>query len=110
MRLSDAISGLNAALEGSYLAGRSDYSEYTISGTVTYGFALTDDNGQEMGIVKPFIACNLNEYGNQRVRTGFGFDTGPLTSELALSHMMSFANDDDDTDSSMIEISMSLQF
>ncbi|MBX2830438.1 MAG: autotransporter outer membrane beta-barrel domain-containing protein [Rhodospirillales bacterium] len=110
IRLSDAISGLNAALEGSYLAGRSDYSEYTLSGTVTYGFVLMDDDGQEMGIVKPFIACNLNEYGNQRVRTGFGFDTGPLTSELALSHMMSIANDEDDTDSSMIEISMSLPF
>jgi hypothetical protein len=39
-----------------------------------------------------------------------GFDTGPLTSELALSHMMSVANDDDDTDTSRLEIRMSLPF
>lgn len=112
VRLSDAITGLNAALEGNYLAGRSDYTEYTIGGTVTYGFTLTGDDGRSLGIIKPFFASNLNEYGNQRIRTGIGFDTGPLTSELALSHMLSVANDDedDDTDTSAIEIRMSMPF
>ncbi|MFH1804476.1 MAG: autotransporter outer membrane beta-barrel domain-containing protein [Pseudomonadota bacterium] len=111
VRLSDAITGLNAALEGRYLAGRSDYTEYTIGGTITYGFALTDHDGRQMGIVTPFFSSNLNEYGNQRLRTGFGFNTGPLKSMLTLSHMMSVANDDDDnTDTSMIEISMSMPF
>ncbi|RCK33473.1 hypothetical protein TH9_11385 [Thalassospira xiamenensis] len=112
VRLSDAITGLNAALEGNYLAGRADYTEYTIGGTVTYGFTLTGDDGRSLGIVKPFFASNLNEYGNQRIRTGLGFDTGPLTSELALSHMLSVANDDedDDTDTSAIEIRMSMPF
>lgn len=110
VRLSDSITGLNAALEGNYLAGRSDSTEYTIGGTVTYGFTLTGDDGRAIGIVKPFFASNLNEYGNQRIRTGLGFDTGPLTSELALSHMLSVANDDDDTDTSAIEIRMSMPF
>ena len=110
VRLSDAITGLNAALEGSYLAGRADYTEYTVGGTVTYGFAISDDQGRELGIITPFFASNLNEYGNQRMRTGFGFETGQLTSQLALSHMMSVANDDDDTDSSAVEITMSLPF
>ncbi|MCH2274618.1 autotransporter outer membrane beta-barrel domain-containing protein [Thalassospira sp.] len=110
VRLSDAITGLNAALEGNYLAGRSDYTEYTIGGTVTYGFTLTGDDGRSLGIVTPFFASNLNEYGNQRIRTGLGFDTGPLTSELALSHMLSVANDDDDTDTSRLEIRMSMPF
>ena len=110
VRLSDAVTGLNAALEGTYLAGRADYTEYTIGGTITYGFALSDDQGRELGIITPFFASNLNEYGNQRMRTGFGFETGQLTSQLALSHMMSVANDDDDTDSSAVEISMSLPF
>ncbi|WP_181850012.1 hypothetical protein, partial [Thalassospira xiamenensis] len=88
-----------------------DYTEYTIGGTVTYGFTLTGDDGRSLGIVTPFFASNLNEYGNQRIRTGFGFDTGRLTSELALSHMMSIANDDDDDiDTSRVEISMSLPF
>ncbi|WP_430475071.1 autotransporter outer membrane beta-barrel domain-containing protein [Thalassospira lucentensis] len=110
VRLSDAITGLNAALEGSYLAGRSDYREYTIGGTITYGFALTDQDGRQMGIITPFFASNLNEYGNQRMRTGFGFDIGQLTSELALSHMMSVANDDDESNASAVEITMSLPF
>ncbi|MEQ8390174.1 MAG: autotransporter outer membrane beta-barrel domain-containing protein [Thalassospira sp.] len=110
VRLSDAITGLNAALEGTYLAGRSDYREYTIGGTITYGFALTDQDGRQMGIVSPFFASNLNEFGNQRIRTGFGFATGRLTSELALSHIMSVANDHDDTETSTVEISMSLPF
>ena len=110
VRLSDAMTGLNAALEGSYLAGRADYTEYTVGGTVTYGFAISDDQGRELGIITPFFASNLNEYGNQRMRTGFGFDTGRMTSQLALSHMMSVANDDDDSNSSAVEISMSLPF
>lgn len=112
VRLSDSLTGLNAALEGNYLAGRADYTEYTIGGTVTYGFDLMGDDGRSLGIVKPFFASNLNEYGNQRIRTGLGFDTGPLTSELALSHMLSVANDDedDDTDTSAIEIRMSMPF
>ncbi|WP_167332777.1 autotransporter outer membrane beta-barrel domain-containing protein [Thalassospira permensis] len=110
VRMSDSLTGLNAALEGNYLAGRADYTEYTIGGTITYGFDLMGDDGRSLGIVTPFFASNLNEYGNQRIRTGFGFDTGPLTSELALSHMMSVANEDDDTDTSRLEISMSLPF
>ena len=110
VRLSDRATGLNAALEASYLAGRTDYNEYTIGGTVTYGFALYDDDGRNLGIVKPFFASNLNEYGNQRIRTGLGFDSGPLTSELAVSHMMSVANDDDDTDTSSVELRVSMPF
>ena len=111
VRLSDAMTGLNAALEGNHLAGRADYTEYTIGGTITYGFALTDQDGRQMGIVTPFFASNLNEYGNQRMRTGFGFDTGRLTSELALSHMMAIVNDNnDDTNSSAVEITMSMPF
>jgi len=110
VRLSNTLTGLNAALEGSYLAGRADYTEYTISGTVTYGFALRSQDGRAMGIVTPFFTSNLNEYGNQRMRTGFRFNTGRLTSELAFSHMMLLANDDDNdiSDTSAVEITMSL--
>jgi hypothetical protein len=112
VRLFDAMTGLNAALEGNYLAGRADYTEYTIGGTVTYGFALKDPDGKQMGIITPFFTSNLNEYGNQRIRTGFGFATGRLTSELALSHRMTLANNDDEDnrDTSAVEITMSLPF
>lgn len=108
MRLSDTATGLNAGFEGNYLSGR-DRSEYTLSGTVTYGFDLVGEDKRKIGIVRPFITSNLNEYGNQRIRTGFGFDSGPMTSELAVSHRMSFANDDD-TDTSKVEINMSMPF
>ena len=112
VRLSDAMTGLNAALKGNYLAGRTDYTEYTIGGTVTYGFALTDPDGKQMGIITPFFTSNLNEYGNQRIRTGFGFNAGRLTSELALNHRMSLANNDNDDnrDTGVVEITMSLPF
>lgn len=110
VRLSDRNTGLNAALEGDYLAGRADYTEYTIGGTVTYGFALLDQDGRQIGIVTPFFTSKLNEYGNQRVRTGLGFDAGRLTSELAFSHMMSVANDDDNSDTSAVEVTMSVPF
>ncbi len=65
-----------------------------------------------MGIVTPFFTSNLNEYGNQRIRTGFGFDTGRLTSELALSHRMSLADKDvaNNSDSSTVELSMAMPF
>jgi outer membrane autotransporter protein len=110
VRMSDAVTGLNAALEGNYLAGRSDYAEYTIGGTVTYGFEVFDNEGRNMGIVSPFFASNLNEYGNQHIRTGFDFESGVMTSQVVLSHMMSVANDDDDTDRSSIKLNISMPF
>lgn len=115
VRLSDSVTGLNAALEGSYLAGRADYTEYTFGGTVTYGFDLRGDDGRSLGIITPFMTSNLNEYGNQRIRTGIGFDIGQLTSTLALSHMMSVAADEDTNpsrieDTSRVDISLSLPF
>ncbi|MDP2698743.1 autotransporter outer membrane beta-barrel domain-containing protein [Thalassospira sp.] len=110
VRLSDALTGLNAALEGSYLVGRSDYNEYTIGGTITYGFAISDDEGRQLGVVKPFFGSNLNEYGNQRIRTGLGFTSGGLTGELSLNHMMSIANEEDTSDSSSIQLGVSMPF
>ncbi|ODN65567.1 autotransporter outer membrane beta-barrel domain-containing protein [Methylophaga muralis] len=110
VRLSDRLTGLNAALEGSYLAGQTDYTQYTIGGTVTYGFDLKGADGRSVGTLTPFFNSNLNEYGNQRLRTGFGFDNGWLISQLALSHMMSVANDNDDNSSSAIELSLSMPF
>ena len=110
VRLSDSQLGLNGALEGNYLAGRSDYSEYTLAGTITYGFALKDDQGRDLGVVKPFFGSNLNEFGNQRLRGGLGYAYGDLTSELSLSHMMSIADKDHQNDTSSIEVSLSLPF
>lgn len=110
LRLSDRATGLNAALEGNYLAGRRDYNEYTLAGTVTYGFSLYDGDGRNLGLVKPFLSSNLNEYGNQRLRTGLGFDSGPLTSELAFTHMLSLANDTDEADASSLELRVSMPF
>ena len=110
VRLSDSQLGLNGALEGNYLAGRSDYSEYTLAGTITYGFALKDDQGRALGVVKPFFGSNLNEFGNQRLRGGLGYAYGDLTSELSLSHMMSIADKDHQNDTSSIEVSLSLPF
>ncbi len=110
LRLYDSETGLNGSLEGNYLIGRTDYTEYTLAGTITYGFALSDENGQDLGIVKPFFGSNLNEYGNQRLRGGLGYSFGDLSSELALSHMMSVANDNDQSDESAIEVSLSVPF
>ncbi len=110
LRLSDNDIGLNGSLEGNYLSGRTDYNEYTLAGTITYGFALRDDQGRNLGTVKPFFGSNLNEYGNQRLRGGFSYAYGSLTSQVMLSHMMSIANDDDRNDASRIEVSLSLPF
>ena len=55
VRMSDSATGFNAALEGSYLAGRSDYTEYTVAGTVSYGFELRDLTGQPVGFVTPVL-------------------------------------------------------
>ncbi|MEQ8392405.1 MAG: autotransporter domain-containing protein, partial [Thalassospira sp.] len=110
LRLFDSQTGLNGAIEGSYLAGRTAYQEYTLSGTVTYGFAINDGEGRDLGIIKPFFSSKLNEYGNQRIRTGFGFDSGDLSSELALSHRMSIADDNDASDDSALELKITMTF
>ena len=106
VRLSDRATGFNAALEGSYLAGRSDYTEYTIAGTVSYGFELRDLTGQPVGFVTPFFGSDVDEYGNQAMKGGLGFDAGPMTSRLSLAHDIS-KNDDAE---SKAQISMSLDF
>lgn len=86
VRMSDSATGFNAALEGSYLAGRTDYTEYTLAGTVSYGFELRDLTGQSAGLVTPFFGSDVDEYGNQSMRGGFGFDAGPMKSRLSLAH------------------------
>jgi len=114
LRLSDRETGLNAAMEGNYLAGRTDYGEYTLSGTVLYGFALSDDEGRPMGTVKPFLSADLNEYGDQLIRTGLGFDHGRLSSELAFSRTLSVADTELDqeyrAEASIVTIRMSMPF
>ena len=89
VRLSDRTTGFNAALEGSYLAGRSDYTEYTLAGTISYGFELRDRTGQSAGFVTPFFGSDVDEYGNQSMTGGLGFNTGPMQSRLALAHDIS---------------------
>ncbi len=89
LRLSDAATGLNAALEASYLAGRTDYNEYTFAGTLSYGFELRDLTGAPIGIMSPFFGSDVDEYGNQSMSTGFGFDNGPMSSRLSLAHGIS---------------------
>lgn len=112
VRLFDTATGLSGVIEGSYLAGRSDYSQYQISGTLLYGFDLVSDDGQTIGVIKPFVTANVNEYGNQRIRAGLGFDTGALITELALSHMMTVFDEDTDFDTraSSVSLTMSLPF
>ncbi|MCC9624081.1 autotransporter outer membrane beta-barrel domain-containing protein [Thalassospira sp. MA62] len=106
VRLSDSLTGFNAALEGSYLAGRSDYTEYTISGTVSYGFELRDLDGQPIGFVSPFLGSNTDEYGNQSMRGGLGFDAGPMHNLLSFGRH-SFESGHSE---SRAQISMSLDF
>lgn len=116
MRISDSATGLSAALEASYLAGRTDYTEYTIGATVAWSVDLEDDKGRSLGIVKPFFGGNRDEYGGQQLRTGIGFARGGLSSEIALEHMMSVANDeaiDEDAaryEDSRIRLNLSILF
>ena len=106
VRLSDSLTGFNATLEGSYLAGRSDYTEYTIAGTVSYGFELRNLAGQPVGFVTPFFGSDVDEYGNQAMTGGLGFDAGPMISRLSLAHAISKNNDTE----SKAQISMTLDF
>ncbi len=116
MRISDSATGLSAALEASYLAGRTDYTEYTIGATVAWSVDLQDDKGRSLGIFKPFFGGNRDEYGGQRLRTGIGFTRGGLSSEIALEHVMSVANDeaiDEDAtgyEDSRIRLNLSILF
>ncbi len=86
VRLFDQANGLNAALEGSYLAGRADYSEYTLAGTVSYGFDLRNMMGMKLVQLTPYMGSNVNELGNQAFTSGFNVAVGPLESSLSLSH------------------------
>ncbi|RCK37001.1 hypothetical protein TH19_10575 [Thalassospira profundimaris] len=106
VRLSDSSTGLNAALEGSYLAGRSDYTEYTFAGTVSYGFELRDLEGKPVGLMTPFVGSDVDEYGNQSMRGGLGFDTGPMQSRLSLARDISQGGNAE----SIAQVSMSLAF
>jgi hypothetical protein len=106
LRLSDATTGLNAALEASYLAGRTDYNEYTLAGTLSYGFELRDLTGASVGFMSPFFGSDVDEYGNQSMSTGFGFDTGPMSSRLSLAHDISQSGNA----ASVAQVNMTLAF
>lgn len=106
VRLSDSVTGLNAALEGSYLAGRSGYTEYTIAGTISYGFELRDLDGQPVGLMTPFFGSDVDEYGNQSMTGGLGFNAGALQSRLSLAHDINQSGNAE----SQAQISMTLGF
>jgi hypothetical protein len=106
VRMSDSATGFNAAFEGSYLAGRTDYNEYTLAGTVSYGFELRDLTGQPVGLMTPFFGSDVDEYGNQSMRGGLGFDAGPMQSRLSLAHDITKNSDAEST----ARIEMSVPF
>ena len=106
VRMSDRSTGFNAALEASYLAGRTDYTEYTIAGTISYGFDLRTENGQSFGVMTPFFGSDVDEYGNQSMTGGLGFDAGPMTSRLSLAHDIAQNSNAD----SSVQLSMSVPF
>ncbi len=110
LRLSESELGLNGSLEGNYVAGRRKYSEYTLAGTLLYGFDLFDEQGRDLGIVSPFLGSELDEFGNQYFRGGFRYTFGGLVSELALNHRMALADDSQRNDSSSVMLSASLPF
>lgn len=86
LRLFDQANGLNAALEGTYLAGRSDYSEYTLAGTLSYGFDLRNLMGMKRVQLAPYMGSNVNDLGNQAFTSGVNVNVGPLESSLSVSH------------------------
>jgi hypothetical protein len=106
LRVYNSATGINAAIEGSYLAGRTNYQEYTLAGTITYGINLRDLEGTPLGIVTPFFATDIDEYGKQSLTSGVGYDTGPMRSRISLVHDISQVGNAE----SSAQINMTLDF
>lgn len=70
VRLGDQLLGLSGSIEAQAQAGRQDYSEYTISGAIAYGFSLSQLGFNAAGSLTPFVEAETQDETRGMV-TGF---------------------------------------
>jgi hypothetical protein len=70
LRVAAGGSGLSGSIEGSRLVGRDDYSEYTLSALVAYGFQVSGADGGFAAIASPYVGTSLSESGAPEISAG----------------------------------------
>lgn len=90
LRISSSETGLSGALEGSRLVGRDDYTEYTFSGLIAYGFGLGGEGSAQLGVASPYVQSSFSQDGQREIGTGVRFAGlgGALTSKLSLNQSL----------------------
>jgi hypothetical protein len=70
LRVAAGGSGLSGSIEGSRLVGRDDYSEYTVSAFVAYGFQVSAADGGFAAIASPYVGTSLSDSGAPEISAG----------------------------------------
>lgn len=68
VRFASGAKGLNGSIKGDKQIGRSDYSEYSVSAMIAYGFALDGGDSERSNMVEPYLktsfARTAQEFGS----------------------------------------------
>lgn len=94
LRVMSGETGLSGVIEGERQFARDHYSEFTIKGLLAYNFALNGDDGNQLGILAPYVKSNLDADGGQVFGSGLKFtsDDNSLSCGLEATHAMSSEN------------------
>jgi autotransporter-like protein len=72
LRIYSDTTGFSGVLEGEKQLGRTNYKEYSISGSAAYSFSLNDGTDNTSSFIEPYIKTNFN-VANHNYGTGLSY-------------------------------------
>ncbi|WP_299374210.1 autotransporter domain-containing protein [uncultured Kiloniella sp.] len=89
IRINNPSMGLNGIIEGQSQIGRDDYSEYSVSGLLAYGFALDDDHSKTSSFLEPFVKSSfINDAQIYGTGITYQHESGLIEADFDISHTM----------------------
>lgn len=106
MRFGNTERGLSGSFEGQTVLGRNDYSEYSVSGLVSYSFDIDSIIGAGQASLAPYVRSNY--FGEaQSITSGLDYREAGATLSLALTHVPAHEKN---SDTAVISLNARLDF
>jgi len=109
LRLGNSARGLSGSIDGEKQVGRSDYTEYSISGLVAYGIALDGKNNPQTSVAEPYVKTSFT-HQSQELGAGIKYSHGTLPFSAMADISQSFAPGVDTQGTTTFKVGAELQF
>lgn len=107
LRVYSDTTGFSGALEGETQLARTNYREYSISGSAAYSFSLNDGSNEASSFVEPYIKTNFN-VANQTFGTGLSYKfENFFTASLGIDQTRTTSSNSDATTTARLNAELS---